>query len=67
MSNQDKLCINCTYFFQTMDKKELCSHNASTSVRKDLVVGMRQTYDSCQYQRAGGLCGPSAYNYKAKK
>ena len=62
-----KLCVDCTYFMQTIDKKELCTHNAATSVRKDLVVGMRTTYDSCQFQRAGGLCSPSAYNFKPKK
>ena len=63
----NKLCIECTYFYLSSNKKELCTHNASTSVRKDLVVGMRRTYDTCQFQRAGGMCGPAAYNYKRKK
>ena len=63
----NKLCIECTYFYLSSNKKELCTHNAATSVRKDLVVGMRRTYDTCQFQRAGGMCGPSAYNYKRKK
>ena len=63
----DKLCIECDYFHAAPDKRELCTHNAATSVRKDLVVGMRRTYDTCQFQRAGGMCGPLGYNFKRKK
>ena len=65
--NKDKICIDCQYFYLSTAKKELCTHNAATSVRKDLIVGMRQTYDTCQFQRAGGMCGPSGYNFKRKK
>ena len=61
---KDKLCIDCHHFLRTMDGGEYCTHNAATTVNKDLVVGVRKTYDSCHYQRAGGLCGAAGYNFK---
>ena len=64
--NKDKLCIECD-FFRMIEGKECCTHSASTSVKKDLIVGMRRSYDSCHYQRAGGLCGPAGYNFKRNK
>ena len=63
----DKLCIDCHYFLRTMDNGEYCTHNGATKVNKDLIVGVRKTFDSCHYQRAGGLCGPSGYNFKKNK
>ena len=60
----DKLCVNCHHFMKTLEGGEYCTHSNATAVKKDLVVGMRKTYDSCHYQRAGGLCGPAGYNFK---
>ena len=63
----EKLCIECDCFFIEGDGREVCRHGDATAIFKDVVVGKRKSYDSCIYQRTGGICGPAGVNWRRKK